>query len=463
MIQKSVIEILYLFSAFLFISGLKIIGTTKHSRKGNWISAIGMLLAIIGSLMDERVNNLSWIFSAIIVGSVLGILSARKVRMNSIPLMVSFLNGMGGASAATIGAFQYMNHPGFTYGAVVDNTSLAILLSIISGTMSFSGSVITFGKIKGWVTEKSVFYPLQKTLNVSLLFIIGGISLFILIREGVDSELVILLSILSFLYGFLLILPVKGNNIPVAISILNSMTGFSTLMIGFVFENLILIMGGIIVWSAGILLAFHMSKALNKPLSTVFFQTRETNKSLVKSERGLIAKEISLIDAAILIGYAKRIIVVPGYGFGVSQAQFVCQELDHLLTARGIEVYYAIHPIAGRMPGHMNVLLAEADIPYKRFLELEEANQQFSITDIALVIGANDIINPRAIKDKKSPLYGMPILDVSEAKNIIILKKGADSGYSGEENPIFFHEKSSVILGDAKHNLNHIVKEIIEN
>jgi NAD(P) transhydrogenase subunit beta len=281
-------------------------------------------------------------------------------------------------------------------------------------------------------------------------------------REEKEVNLLLALTILSSLYGLLLVLPVQGNNIPVAISVLNSITGFATLMVGLIYENQMMLVSGIVVWSAGILLAFQMSQALNRSLFSIFFQNKEELPSM-QANSETIVKEISAIDVSILIAYAKRVVVVPGYGFGVSQAQYICQELDQVLTEKGVEVLYAIHPVAGRMPGHMNVLLAEANIPYSRYLQLDEANQQFPITDIVLVIGANDIVNPKALSDKKSSLYGMPILEVYEAKSVIVLKKGTNSSYSGEVNPLFFHEKTSILFGDAKQSLNRIVKEIIKN
>jgi len=465
------IALAYLIASVCFIFGLKLLSHPETARKGNFIAATGMAIAVLATLLAPGIRNHLWILIAIVIGSVIGTVIAKKVKMTAMPQMVSFFNGMGGACAALIGLIefkelQYANGVILTsMGDVIGSSllsghTLAILGGILIGSVSFSGSIIAMGKLEGFVTEKSVRLPFQQGINALLLLVMLGIIGYTLTLEQPIFWLPLLLFVLALIYGVLFVLPIGGADMPVVISLLNSFTGLAAACGGFIYDNQVMLTGGILVGSAGTILTILMCRAMNRSLTNVILGAFGGSAAAAQEEGEKIVREISPSDAAILLAYARKVMIVPGYGLAVAQAQHTVHELENLLEERGVEVLYAIHPVAGRMPGHMNVLLAEADVPYDKLLELEEANEQFPTTDVVLVIGANDVVNPAAKTDPSSPIYGMPILEVDQAKTVIVLKRSMRAGYAGIENELFYYPKTRMLFGDAKASLEQLIEEI---
>ncbi len=465
------IALAYLIASVCFIFGLKLLSHPETARKGNFIAATGMAIAILATLLAPGIRNHLWILIAIVIGSVIGTVIAKKVKMTAMPQMVSFFNGMGGACAALIGLIefkelQYVNGVIVTsMGDVIGSSllsghTLAILGGILIGSVSFSGSIIAMGKLEGFVTEKSVRLPFQQGINALLLLVMLGIIGYTLTLEQPIFWLPLLLFVLALIYGVLFVLPIGGADMPVVISLLNSFTGLAAACGGFIYDNQVMLTGGILVGSAGTILTILMCRAMNRSLTNVILGAFGSGAAAAQEEGEKVIREISPSDAAILLAYARKVMIVPGYGLAVAQAQHTVHELEKLLEERGVEVLYAIHPVAGRMPGHMNVLLAEADVPYDKLLELEEANEQFPTTDVVLVIGANDVVNPAAKTDPSSPIYGMPILEVDKAKTVIVLKRSMRAGYAGIENELFYYPKTRMLFGDAKASLEQLIEEI---
>ncbi len=501
---------IYLIASITFIIGLKMLSHPESARKGNLIAAFGMALAIFGTIFfyvdpstGHRLGNYGWIFGGLIVGSAIGTVAARKVKMTSMPEMVSMFNGMGGACAALISIveFHHFAAQDFTveifagqsaeagsFALPVQNgTLITILLGLIIGSVSFAGSMIAWGKLNGSIKDK--VFPGQHIVNIAMLvailalagFLVYDIShSFVLDAETISNTskevtvtpfnvefntsvyiLFYILLALSLLYGVLFVLPIGGADMPVVISLLNSFTGVAAACGGFLYDNKVMLTGGILVGAAGTLLTILMCKAMNRSLGNVLIGSFGGSKAVAggSKEQGHY-KEINLSDAAVILAYANKVMIVPGYGLAVAQAQHTCHELEKLLNEKGVEVKYAIHPVAGRMPGHMNVLLAEADVAYDRLLEMEQANEEFASTDVVLVLGANDVVNPAAKSDPASPIYGMPILDVELARNIIVNKRSMKPGYAGIENDLFFRPKTSMLFGDAKKVLQDLTAEI---
>ncbi|MBK8397315.1 MAG: NAD(P)(+) transhydrogenase (Re/Si-specific) subunit beta [Leptospiraceae bacterium] len=463
------IEIAYFFASLSFVIGLKMLSHPDSARKGNMVAAVGMGLAILLTMMGEKIHNYGWIIGALIIGTGLGAVSARKVKMTAMPQMVSLFNGMGGACAAVISLVEFQHNETLSNHGLNNSTTAIILVGMLIGSVSFSGSMIAFGKLQGYkAIEKPVTYPLQKILNTILMLITIGIGVFIVLNGGTPkeaSQLFYGMFALSILYGILFVLPIGGADMPVVISLLNSFTGVAAACAGFLYGNMVMLIGGILVGSAGTILTVVMCSAMNRSLMNVIFGSFGGGAAagITSATGDQTVREISLTDSAILLSYAKKVIIVPGYGLAVAQAQHTCHELDELLEEKGVDVRYAIHPVAGRMPGHMNVLLAEADVPYPKLFDMEEINGEFSSTDVVLVIGANDVVNPAARKDPASPIYGMPILDVDNAANIIVLKRGMNAGYAGIENELFFDPKTKMLFGDAKSSLVKLVAEVKQN
>ncbi|MCC6447369.1 MAG: NAD(P)(+) transhydrogenase (Re/Si-specific) subunit beta, partial [Chitinophagaceae bacterium] len=421
--QNFILYLSYLIGSITFIVGLKMLSHPETARKGNLVAAVGMTIAIIATIFfytDSDGNHLSnyiWIFVGLIIGSVLGVLMAKKVQMTAMPQMVSLFNGMGGACAAIISIIEikHLIHHGGEPSSLI---LLTILLGLVIGTISFFGSMIAFGKLNGNIKDKTL--PAQQVINLGLLAII--IALIIVIIGGFTGIALITLFwcllIISALYGVLFVMPIGGADMPVVISLLNSFTGVAAACGGFLYDNPVMLTGGILVGSAGTILTILMCNAMNRSLVNVIVGAFGGNKSGASSgdsAAGGAYKEISLSDSAVLMAYSKKVVIVPGYGLAVAQAQHTCHELEKILEEKGVEVCYAIHPVAGRMPGHMNVLLAEADVSYDKLKEMEEINPEFSQTDVVLILGANDVVNPAAKSDPASPIYGMPILEVENA------------------------------------------------
>lgn len=487
--QSNLLVISYLIGSVTFILGLKMLGKPDTARRGNLIAAFGMAVAIFGTIFlykdaaDQNLRNLEWIFGALIIGSVVGTLVAKRVQMTAMPQMVSLFNGMGGACAMLISIIEFghiqealsiiYGHGEFisTQISIVDESGADVLYSaiqiklliifagLIIGSISFAGSMIAWGKLDGKI--KDITVPAQQVVNIGLLLIVVVLTGLFIGGVLTATWVFYLVFALSLLYGVLFVFPIGGADMPVVISLLNSFTGVAAACGGFLYDNKVMLLGGILVGSAGTILTVVMCNAMNRSLLNVIIGNFGGNKA----GGGGIAiegniKEISAADTAMLMKYSKKVIIVPGYGLAVAQAQHTCHELEELLEKEGVEVKYAIHPVAGRMPGHMNVLLAESNVPYDKLLEMEEINPEFATTDVVLVIGANDVVNPAARNDKDSPIYGMPILDVDHAKHIVVMKRSMGAGYAGIENALFFDPKTSMLFGDAKKTLTALVSEL---
>ncbi len=471
--QLNILTLCYLIASVTFIVGLKMLSNPAKARKGNLVAAVGMTIAIFATIFlyksDEgsALGNYPWIFAALIIGTVVGTLAAKKVKMTAMPEMVSLFNGMGGACAALISIVEF-NHfahnveVGSTVDASFNPTVLIIVLGLIIGSVSFSGSMIAWGKLNGKVKDKS--FPGQSIFNILILIGAIGTGIF-LWSNPAQSYLIYVILGLSLTYGVLFVMPIGGADMPVVISLLNSFTGVAAAFGGFLYDNKVMLTGGILVGAAGTLLTMLMCKAMNRSLKNVLIGSfgggNKTAAAGVSGEMGSF-KEITIDDTAMLMSYATKVIIVPGYGLAVAQAQHACHELEKILNGKGVEVTYAIHPVAGRMPGHMNVLLAEADVDYEKLKEMEEVNDQFATTDVVLVLGANDVVNPAAKKDPASPIYGMPILEVELAKNVIVNKRSMKPGYAGIENALFFEPKTSMLFGDAKKVLQDLCTAVKE-
>lgn len=463
--EISLLTLCYLIGSITFIGGLKMLSHPSSARNGNLLAAVGMTIAILGTIFlyrDDAGNNLHnypWIFGGIAIGGIIGTLAARKVKMTAMPEMVSLFNGMGGACAALISLVEY-NH--LMHSGTSDDKTLTLLIifaGLIIGSVSFAGSIIAWGKLNGRIKDFS--FKGQHIFNLILLAAAVILSAMLISGTSLPAYTFYLVFILALLYGIFFVLPIGGADMPVVISLLNSFTGVAAACGGFLYNNKVMLTGGILVGAAGTLLTILMCKAMNRSLKNVLIGSFGGSSSAAggSKEQGAY-KEISLSDAAVVMSYANKVMIVPGYGLAVAQAQHACHELEKLLEAKGVEVKYAIHPVAGRMPGHMNVLLAEADVPYDKLLEMEQANDEFRTTDVVLVLGANDVVNPAAKTDTASPIYGMPILDVELAKTVIVNKRSMKPGYAGIENDLFFQPKTSMLFGDAKKVLQDLITDI---
>ena len=454
------LEFIYLIASVTYILGLKMLGHPETARKGNLIAAAGMTLAIIGTifLYQGEVASIIYILIgiAILIGTVIGWMVAKKVGMTKMPELVSLFNGMGGASAALIGLIEFHHYIG-------DQLSiLTIIAGMIIGSISFSGSMIAWAKLNGTM-NKPIRLPKYNMLNNVFLIAILGFGVYMVISGSSSVLFLYLLFFAALAYGVLFVLPIGGADMPVVISLLNSFTGLAAAFGGFLYGNMVMLTGGILVGSAGTILTLAMCKAMNRPLSNVIFGAFGEGSAAVSSEGSKIQgniKEASPSDVAILMNYSNKVIIVPGYGLAVAQAQHIIHELEQLLESKGIDVKYAIHPVAGRMPGHMNVLLAETNVDYDKLVEMEDVNPEFKSTDVVFVVGANDVVNPAAHNDPSSPIYGMPILDVENAKHIIVNKRSMKPGYAGIENELFYNQKTSMLFGDAKAALTKLVSEL---
>ncbi len=469
MIQQ-LLTICYLIGSVTFILGLKMLSNPASARKGNLVAAGGMTIAILGTIFlysyqedntSHYLGNHIWIFVALLIGSIVGTMAAKKVKMTAMPEMVSLFNGMGGACAALISIVEFnhlINEPAHD---VSSSKALIILLGLVIGSVSFAGSMIAWGKLNGKIKDFS--FKGQNVLNLLVLALAVVCASSLVVNPNQGMMLYVIL-ILSLVYGVFFVMPIGGADMPVVISLLNSFTGVAAACGGFLYVNKVMLTGGILVGAAGTLLTILMCKAMNRSLKNVLIGSFGGNKSVAGSGASTSSqghtKEISLSDTAMVMSYANKVLIVPGYGLAVAQAQHACHELEKILTDKGVEVKYAIHPVAGRMPGHMNVLLAEADVSYDVLLEMEQANDEFATTDVVFILGANDVVNPAAKSDPASPIYGMPILDVELAKTVIVNKRSMKPGYAGIENELFFKPKTSMLFGDAKKVLQDLCSEI---
>ena len=474
--ELNLLTFLYLIASVTFIVGLKMLSHPATARNGNRVAAIGMTLAILGTIFlyeedGARLGNYAWIFGGILIGTITGTLAAKRVKMTAMPEMVSLFNGMGGACAALISLveFDHLAHLDPMIGVLLMSAGgasavkgflLIIVLGLIIGSVSFAGSIIAWGKLNGSIKDFS--FKGQHIFNILLLAVIVVLAVYLIVFLPANAVLIFYtIFFLSLLYGIFFVFPIGGADMPVVISLLNSFTGVAAACGGFLYDNKVMLTGGILVGAAGTLLTILMCKAMNRSLTNVLIGSFGGSNVGVSSAGAVgTHKEISLSDTAVLMSYASKVYIVPGYGLAVAQAQHACHELEKLLTSKGVDVKYAIHPVAGRMPGHMNVLLAEADVSYEKLLEMEQANEEFSTTDVVLILGANDVVNPAAKSDPASPIYGMPILDVELAKHVIVNKRSMKPGYAGIENELFFRPKTSMLFGDAKKVLQDLVAEI---
>jgi H+-translocating NAD(P) transhydrogenase subunit beta len=440
----------YVISAALFIFGLKQLGSPATARRGNMISSLGMLIAIVAALLDQNIVEFQWIAIGIAVGAIIGGSAARLVQMTSMPEMVALFNGFGGMASLLVG-WAALNPDAATF------TLVTIILSILIGGVTFTGSMIAYGKLSEKIGSGAVLFSGQQVVNsLIVLGILGGSVMFCL--EPANHLWLYLVIALSLVFGVMAVIPIGGADMPVVISLLNSYSGLAACAAGFAVNNNILIVAGALVGASGIILTQIMCKAMNRSLANVLFSGFGSGKTETTKVEGEI-KPISVEDAYYVLEAATSVAIIPGYGMAVAQAQHVVKELSVLLERNGAEVSFGIHPVAGRMPGHMNVLLAEADVPYDQLLEMDEINPRMENVDVAIVIGANDVVNPAARENEGSPIYGMPVINVDQARTVFVLKRSMASGFAGIENPLFYKDNTRMLFGDAKESIGGLVRE----
>ena len=461
MMPAGLAPLIYLVSAALFIMGIKRLQSPDTARNGNMMSGLGMLIAIMVTLLDQQIASFQIIIAGVVVGGGLGFWMARSVKMTSMPQMVALLNGFGGGASLLVAGAEFLKADMFGVPLAIE-TNVTIQLGTLIGSVTLTGSFIAFLKLQELLSGKPMTFPLQKTFNALVFLAITALAVYQVVVPGHQAEIYYALVGLSLLLGVLLVIPIGGADMPVVIALLNSYSGIAAAMTGFVIDNQVLIVAGALVGSSGLILSNIMCKAMNRSLANVLFGAFGGGSAAgsSKSSEGLTVNEVSVEDAALRLAYARLVIIVPGYGLAVAQAQHVVRELADLIDKNGGEVKYAIHPVAGRMPGHMNVLLAEANVPYDQLVEMDDINPQFPRADVALVIGANDVVNPAAHSDPSSPIYGMPILEVENAQSTIVMKRSMNPGFAGIQNELFYHQKTSMLFGDAKVSLSALVGEI---
>lgn len=446
----------YVLAALLFIFGLKRLSSPATARSGNRMAAVGMAVALSATLLDRGIVNWWVIIGGTLVGAGIGIYFGRTVAMTSMPQMVALFNGMGGATAAIVSVVEFTRTTDAGPGV-----KTAAVLGAAIGALSFTGSIVAYGKLQEILTGKPMLFPGQKIVNALVAVAILLLGAFVVVGRG-DVSHVWMLTGAALLLGVLFVLPIGGGDMPVIISILNSLTGLAAALTGLALGNQLLVVAGILVGSSGTLLTLLMSKAMNRNISNVLFAGFGTvqESTTATSASGLTVRQTTAEDAAVAMAYANKVVIVPGYGLAVAEAQHASRELATELEKRGVEVKYAIHPVAGRMPGHMNVLLAEAEVPYDQLAEMDEINPQFEQTDVVLVVGANDVVNPAARTDTSSPIYGMPILDVDKARNVIVLKRSMNPGFAGIENELFYRGNTRMLFGDARKSLAALIEAV---
>jgi len=464
---RELVPWVYLLAAVTFIFGLKGLSGPTTAQLGNRVAAAGMLAAVVATFLEHQVAE-AWVLvlPAIAIGTVIGVVGARQVPMTAMPQMVAIFNGAGGGAAALVSVLEYLHASGA--GGAPMGEVIAILLGLMIGAVSFSGSIIAFGKLQGLIDPKAFRYAGQQLVTGGLFAGMIVLALVLVadaagIMDAPNELALALVGLLALAFGVALVMPIGGADMPVVISLLNAYTGLAVAMAGFSIGNQMLIVAGTLVGASGTILTRLMSKAMNRSLGNVLFGAfgaATATGAGAKTDDGRTFREVSAEDAAILLGYAQNVIIVPGYGLAVAQAQHNVRELADLLESKGIEVRYAIHPVAGRMPGHMNVLLAEANVPYEKLFDMEQINEDFQRADVALVIGANDVTNPAARKDRASPIYGMPILNVDQAQNIIVIKRSMKPGFAGIDNELYLDPKTGMLFGDAKEAVGRVVAEL---
>ncbi len=441
----------YVVASGLFIFGLKMLGSPATARKGNMVSAVGMLVAIVVALLDQGIVDFTWIVGGMLAGGLVGAVAARAVAMTSMPEMVALFNGLGGAASLLVG-WAAISHDASAF------TLITIVLSILIGGVTLTGSLVAWGKLSEKLGSGQMVFVGQQIVNsLVILGVVAGAVLFVM--EPTNPNWLYMVVGLSLVFGVMAVIPIGGADMPVVISLLNSYSGLAACAAGFAIDNNVLIVAGSLVGASGIILTQIMCKAMNRSLSNVLFSGFASVSTEVTEIEGEI-KPISAEDAYYILEAASTVAIIPGYGMAVAQAQHVVKELSNLLEANGAEVMFGIHPVAGRMPGHMNVLLAEADVPYDQLLEMDEINPRMENVDVAIVIGANDVVNPAAREVESSPIYGMPVINVADARTVFVLKRSMASGFAGIENPLFYKENTRMLFGDAKESIGRLVTEL---
>ncbi len=457
----------YLATAILFIFGIRLLGSPATARRGNWLAAVGMLIALLVTFVGLGALPWAAVIPALVVGAVLGTAAARMVRMTAMPQMVALFNGMGGGAAALIGADEFIHRTGELASGVATlspGSSVPIVIGCLIGSVSFSGSLIAFSKLQGLMRGTPVTFPYQRAANGALLAVIVALGV-VIVAVHASIWLFLAYELLALGFGVAFVLPVGGADMPVIISLLNSFTGLAAAVSGFVLDNEVLIVAGALVGASGTILTQLMSRAMNRSLANVLFsafgsQVEAAGEAGEAGDRSV--HSVTPEDVAILLGYARQVVFVPGYGMAVAKAQHEVKELATQLERRGVEVKYAIHPVAGRMPGHMNVLLAEADVPYTQLREMADINPEFPRTDVAVVIGANDVTNPAARSNPSSPIYGMPILNVDQAEHVVVLKRSMNPGFAGIENQLYYDPRTLMLFGDARESVVRLLAALKE-
>jgi NAD(P) transhydrogenase subunit beta len=455
---ETVISLGYIGATVLFILGLRFLSSPRTARRGNRVAAVGMLIATVVTLLDRDIVSWWAIVVAVPLGAVVGVVAARRVAMTAMPQMVALFNGCGGAAAAAVSVAEWLHAVPGTHGM---GELAAIAAGTIIGAISFSGSLVAFGKLQEVLPTRPLLFPLQRFVN--LIVVLAALALGGMIASGnPDSSTLWVLLGVSLLLGVSGTAPIGGGDMPVVIAVLNSMTGLATALTGVVLRNEMLLVAGILVGASGMLLTVLMSRAMNRSLANVLFSGFGTPVAVIGGavNTNLVARPTTVEDTAVALAYARRVVIVPGYGMAVAQAQHELQAVSEFLLARGVDVQYAIHPVAGRMPGHMNVLLAEANVPYERLVEMDQVNQVMPQTDVVLIVGANDVVNPAAREDPASPIAGMPIIDADRARLAIVLKRGMSVGFAGIDNLLFYRENTRMLFGDAKKSLQHLVEAL---
>jgi NAD(P) transhydrogenase subunit beta len=448
-----IIALAYLLSSILFILGLKNLSSPRTARRGNLLAMSAMLVAIIVTLTKNEIVDFTFIIIGLIIGSTIGVIIARKIHMTAMPQMVALFNGLGGGASALVALAEYYR----LAGEIRLDVIVSMVVSLFIGTITLTGSLVAFGKLQGLIRPAPVVFKAQHFLNILIftLFLIVGI---IVIINPVNITGLLVILAIALVLGILIVIPIGGADMPVVISLLNSCSGLAAAATGFVLSNNILIICGALVGASGMILTRIMCKAMNRSISNIIFGAVGTVSRDTRKEDNRKVIKYTEEDASMILESARTVIVIPGYGLAVAQAQFALQELVKTLSNKGIKVRYAIHPVAGRMPGHMNVLLAEANVSYDLLFDLGDINGDFKNTDVALVVGANDVVNPSARADKDSPLYGMPILSADQAKTVIICKRSLSPGFSGVDNELFYQKKTMMIFGDAKDSISKLIK-----
>jgi NAD(P) transhydrogenase subunit beta len=458
MSRETLIDLIYLFSATTFLVALKGLGSPKHARNGNAIAAFGMLVAVVATFFKfvdgHALDHVGLIVLAMFIGTIVAVPTARFVQMTAMPQLVAIFNGVGGGAASLVSITEFVHIKSTNPATYV---TLEVLLGVLIGTVSFSGSAIAFAKLQELMTGRPVTYPGQQIINAIVAVLALALIVTILVQGS--TTLLWVLLIVAFVLGVAFVLPIGGADVPVLISLLNAFTGLAVAASGFTLGSDLLIVAGTLVGASGILLTRLMSKAMGRSLSNVLFSAFGSNITATgaSSVEGRSVRSGSPEDIGVLLGFASKVVIIPGYGLAVAQGQHVLRELAEVLEGKGVEVFYAIHPVAGRMPGHMNVLLAEANVPYEDLLEMDEANSELQTADVALVVGANDTVNPAATNDPASPIYGMPIIHADLAENVIFLKRSMRPGFAGIDNELLYNPKTLLVFGDAKDTLTKVV------